>query len=288
MSKSVVSSRVSVLASVVAFSVAGLLATSTQAALIAYEGFDYSAGTPLTGGAPTGGTGWAAGWNQGSKKWGVITSGLSYPGLVVTGNNVGGKFENGADDRPGAARTLSTSISSGTFYVSALFRTSGFEGNNYAYSLFLRNATVVSTAGSFGFRYDTSRPVGQQYVPVIAGSSNVNGNPLVLASAVTGVANDSTNLLVARVNMTLGTIAVFVNPTVGLTEPTPTMSAAFVNTSPINSAGVYGWQRTEQSWDEIRIGNTFADVTPMIPEPASLGLLVLGGLMTLSRRRRSH
>jgi hypothetical protein len=36
-------------------------------------------------------------------------------------------------------------------------------------------------------------------------------------------------------------------------------------------------------WDEIRIGDTFADVAP-IPEPAVLGLLAIG-ILFLARRR---
>jgi len=36
--------------------------------------------------------------------------------------------------------------------------------------------------------------------------------------------------------------------------------------------------------DEIRIGTTLADVIP-VPEPASVALLGLGGLMLLRRRR---
>ena len=37
--------------------------------------------------------------------------------------------------------------------------------------------------------------------------------------------------------------------------------------------------------DELRIGTTFADVTP-VPEPATISLLAIGGLMALRRRRR--
>ena len=39
------------------------------------------------------------------------------------------------------------------------------------------------------------------------------------------------------------------------------------------------------SWDEIRIGDTFADVAG-IPEPSSSALLGLGGLALILRRRK--
>jgi len=45
-----------------------------------------------------------------------------------------------------------------------------------------------------------------------------------------------------------------------------------------------GITRAGNAYDEIRIGDSFADVTP-IPEPASLALLGLGGLMMIRRRR---
>ena len=47
------------------------------------------------------------------------------------------------------------------------------------------------------------------------------------------------------------------------------------------------------TFDEIRLGNTFADVTtgvveqPAVPEPSSLGLLSIFGIGMMVRRRRS-
>ncbi len=40
------------------------------------------------------------------------------------------------------------------------------------------------------------------------------------------------------------------------------------------------------AFDEIRIGRTWRDVTPIVPEPTSLALLCLGGLSSLMLRRR--
>ncbi len=48
-------------------------------------------------------------------------------------------------------------------------------------------------------------------------------------------------------------------------------------------------QQTGTGFDEFRVGSTWADVTPntLIPEPASLALMGLGGLLMLGRSRRA-
>jgi len=42
----------------------------------------------------------------------------------------------------------------------------------------------------------------------------------------------------------------------------------------------------DAQFDEFRVGTTFADVAS-VPEPASLGLLAVGGVALLARRRRN-
>ena len=39
-------------------------------------------------------------------------------------------------------------------------------------------------------------------------------------------------------------------------------------------------------WDEIRMGTTWADVAPYVPEPATLFVLALGSGLALLRRRK--
>ena len=41
----------------------------------------------------------------------------------------------------------------------------------------------------------------------------------------------------------------------------------------------------DQTYDEIRFGATYADVSPAIPEPGSLALMGIGGLLIIRRRR---
>jgi len=263
---------------VAAFSVAGLLATSSQAALLAYDGFNYTSGSQLTTvGALNGGTGWGGGWVQtGQRPMAVTTGGYTYLNLPSVGN--GATPTN--NDRPGARRALATPITSGTVYVSALVAPGGYHENWYNSYVFLADDDE-SYSGSFGV--DAVSDSGGLWTPQIWGAGT---NPNTLALASTNVANGTVNLMVAKINLDLDTIHVFVNPTVGAAEPLATIDAAFTGPS-ISHVGFYSSTRSSVPWDEIRIGQTFADVTPMIPEPASLGLLGLGGLAML-RRRRSH
>jgi hypothetical protein len=45
---------------------------------------------------------------------------------------------------------------------------------------------------------------------------------------------------------------------------------------------------TDTSLDEIRVGDTWADVTSVTPEPTTIGLLGCGALALATRRRRKN
>ncbi len=67
------------------FLAAVMFATPLQAALISYEGFEYTANASLNG--RTGGTGWQSGWS-GANNVMITTPGRTFPGLATTGNSV--------------------------------------------------------------------------------------------------------------------------------------------------------------------------------------------------------
>jgi hypothetical protein len=76
----------------------------------------------------------------------------------------------------------------------------------------------------------------------------------------------------------------YVNPTPGGPEP---VSGVVKNNSNIGTvAGVTIYSTGAFSIDEFRLGETFADVTPTIPEPASLAMaLAVVTALTLARLR---
>ena len=47
------------------------------------------------------------------------------------------------------------------------------------------------------------------------------------------------------------------------------------------------WSATSGSWDEMRVGTTWADVTP-VPEPSTLALLGLTGIAAIGYRIRRN
>jgi hypothetical protein len=100
------------------------------------------------------------------------------------------------------------------------------------------------------------------------------------------------------VNVQFGTtnsefIDLFVNPPVGGTAPTTPDATLSISTgadllSPFSLVTLFGEPPASDLYDELRIGSTFASVTP-VPEPATLGLtcLVTVGWVTCWRRWRA-
>jgi hypothetical protein len=82
-------------------------------------------------------------------------------------------------------------------------------------------------------------------------------------------------------------VTMFVNPTPGAAAPdvAGTVMSTTTDLALLNVHFYPGSGSNEGAIDEIRLGATYADVTP-VPEPATMALVALGGLMPLLRRRR--
>jgi hypothetical protein len=97
-----------------------LTAGIANAALNAYEPFNYSLGSFANNTASTG-TGFTGNWTCGAS--GTVVAGLTYPGLTV-GNNA----LNSGSGRQFVS--FATPLSSGTKYISFLYKASGNMGGN--------------------------------------------------------------------------------------------------------------------------------------------------------------
>jgi hypothetical protein len=107
----------------------------------------------------------------------------------------------------------------------------------------------------------------------------------------TGIARDVNKTFLMVVRMAFGegndVIDLFVNPaSIGGTPPaTPDASVTVTDDLRFRSFRFYpGSGQNSGYLDEVRIGETYADVTPPVPEPAGV-LLALGGVLALRRVR---
>src|SRR5262245_12911562 len=138
LSKKLNSTRLQLIVALLIKMVFALAATNARATLAAYEPFNYPAGT-LTNGSPSTATGFTGNWTVSAFPQ-IVNTVLSYPGLTP----INRAYQHAA---AGAQTTvaLASPLSSGTKYISYLFKGSGnsggdtvgvfFKGNN-ASSLF--------------------------------------------------------------------------------------------------------------------------------------------------------
>lgn len=260
------------------------LPTAAPAGFIAYEGFNYPVtnlprGTPLNG--QNGGTGFSGPWSvlPGSPtpptNYVINTTGsLSYPGLSTSGNQA--SIEQSSQIN-GLRRSFSQDLNGQVYYLSALIRPLG----------------TVATAQFFGLALDSlggtdvfvGKPgnANQWSLENVGGTGQSRSN----YTAVSG----QTDLLVLKMDLTSGLdeFTLWVNPILGPTDP-PSFSAFKGDVNVGELDGLVLYSTGAFAIDEIRLGTSFAEVTPAaVPEPSSLALLSLCGLCGAGaawRRRR--
>lgn len=289
-----------------------LQSQSTHAQLIAYEGFDYPAGSDLS--TLNGGIGWATPWGTNSSgttlsgnaagDW-ITGSSLSYMdafgnSLVTSGNSL---FLTGTNGTSQPFRTLSTTIGTngGTAWVSFMAYRSGPTTNNtlQTFNPYPRGANVSfytnnSERIAIG---NASAAISNNFSIVPAGSG---GN-----AQQSGYDYSDLSLVVLRFDYaepgapnTNDAVYMFINPTLGVE---PTLAEAVVSTNnwfdftfnrvrPFAGGNAANQPYAELSVDELRVGTTFADVTPFTPVPEP-SIFALGGAGILAfawalRRRR--
>ncbi|MDB6079527.1 MAG: hypothetical protein JWO82_3274 [Akkermansiaceae bacterium] len=211
------------------------------ASLLAYDGFDYPAGSTLTG--KTGPLGFSSAYTAVASGTPVSAAGYAYGDLAVAGNKVDFAGTNGS----GAFGILSNpSYTPGTtVYFSYLMRVTADTG--YAGLSLFQGATETLFTGN------------------VSGNGNFFGiDPKSGASVNSTVSGAKLSLLVYRIDFTAtgATIKLYVNPTSGDEPATPNLTVT--RTTPLTydrirlqSSSVTG------SLDEFRLGTTFADVAPV-------------------------
>jgi hypothetical protein len=267
------------------------ISSGARGQIIAYEGFAYTVGQSLAG--QNGGSGFAAPWTVGAgtatvRSGSLVPAAPSTP-LAETGNSVGVSAD-AVTNVGDAVRTLATPIvgtPGTTAWVSVVMKGTGTT------PLTSQGALVVSNGAGVGFSITTGATGGG--LPPFNPPANANWS---LGDAGTGAAEASSSvsdtlqsLLVARVNFgaTNDAVDLFVNPPPGGSPPGSSNAsltlphAASFSTVEIDLASVD--TTSAALFDEIRLGTTFASVTPVgVPEPGTLLTVGFAGACIAARR----
>ncbi len=263
----------------------GLSPNSLQAGLLAYEGFGYvdPIGTPITG--LNGGTGWLAAYPAPNNATVVLGENLSYPGLTSAGwgldfNGGSGTLTTGRDWASSA-----NSPADGTYWYSFLTRQ---DSAGRGTLMIFKSTSSGDGQNGFGLRIDNNG--GSPQFKAWSPTQTAGGN-LDFAGGY-----GATYFVLGRVDILSGsystnTVWVYQDTTsIPDTEPVSGGSTVAVDwavasggsTLRTTLSGRAFSNNTGLNYDEIRIGQSFADVA-LVPEP-STAVLLLAGVALLFRR----
>lgn len=251
-----------------------------------------------------------AGWTttgNGTNNDFIAASNLTHSGLAA---GTAGSFGMDGSQNQGYRTNYSGSVlaSNATIFYSFLFRldaigslsTVGYSSGFAGLSNSALTAAGNGMVSSWGIRKDSAdgTKFNLSVDGAFRGSSNNSTQIVGLGAwASTGGTQfdvGTTYLLVASYTNATSTSSFWVNPassSFGGIAPTATATDSAVATANIQSIMLWSISNTSLStaaWtvDAFRVGNTYADVTP-VPEPATWGLLTLGLCALIFLRRRA-
>ena len=225
-----------------------------HAALNAYEPFNYTTSIPNATASTA--TGFSGNWACGTTP--SIVAGLTYASLPVANSS----FSSTSGRQ---SVTFANSLSSGTKWISFLFNQTGNNGGNHCGVYFPNGGT-----GLF-FGYGLAPFSGTQG-GLGLGSLNTVGNATQgatsLASSFLGTYGSTPYLVAIKIDFNTSgandTVTVYLNPTANLA--TPIVAATYtVTTFDVGTITGIGFQNPGGGFaikaDEIRVGDTYADVS---------------------------
>lgn len=255
-----------------------------SAALLAHDDYDYTVGKVVNNNSANpdfnGGFGWANSWSSwdgspsrpeaGSLTFGNLATSGNHFAVPLTGRNRDGA-QRELDSTVLAAFNSAGNLSGVSRWISLIVRPEAGVTDNFTLSF--------SNSGGGGYN-------GPQKIQTSGGYYGFNSKDGFISSGVAVSTNPV--FLVFKIdfidaNHTNGTL--YVNPTPGLAAPDVTGTShaikQFFATAEVSQTGA-GWAQ-----DELRLGETYQDVAPAVPEPTALaGLGVALPALALRRRRR--
>lgn len=251
--------------------VLGAASPASHAALLVYEGFNYTAGSTVTG--QTGGSGnWNGAW-AGSSSYIVSTPGLTYTGLSTSGNAA---FDNTGPFQSNLRAYTGVNGSDGSvLWMSALVNAATLNNDLRLYGL--ADNGVLGGDGGAGIYIGGG--IVNTRIGFGSGTSSLTytlGTTFLVVAKYEFSDTAGADKITLWVNPSLAT-----TPTTGGASQSGNFSASWVTSPMMGFRGGNNWTGTV---DEIRLGTTFADV--VVPEPGAFSLACLGGLGLLLRSRR--
>ncbi len=251
------------------------LSNLCHASLNAYEPFNYSS---LANGTNATAAGFTGQWTCGSTP--SVVSGLTYTGLPVADSALSS----------GSARqfvSLANSLSTGTKWISFLFKTSAADPGANINGVYFPNG---GTGLWFGFGLSPYSPTQGQ---LGIGSMNTAGTAALGAASLAqlGLGTYGTTYLVAiqiqfNTSGTNDTVTVYLNPVANQATPgvAAAGSAAAFDVGTITGVGLNVQGAGSIMVDEIRVGDTYGDVVGYvnIPPNAPTGLNATSGTNLVS------
>jgi hypothetical protein len=290
----------------------GFAANAAQGAAVVYEPFAFGQGDTLLNGN-AGGTGLTGSWVA-PDGGAVESTNLTYGALPTSGSATVAKGWNSGSPRIGIAPgTLNGLLDDGgELWMSFLYKYGADINHRFGIGigdshitmngdLFDEDSNASTDEQGIGFAevWNSGRPA----IPTIWDTNdydggNMNGAPTLTTTTAPGLVGtsqigftataDETYLIVLHAQWGADGAT---NDTVTLYTPGTdlTLGSAVATYQAIVSQDSFDTlfftaDQTIGDLDEIRIGATYNDVVP-VPEPASLALIGLGGLMMIRRRR---
>lgn len=287
------------------------------------EGDQLDGKSPLGEGTPLR-TGFTANWTRSSDSQMVpdqiVPGSLEYGSLLTTGNSllqvsdiVASPDATWSSDTSGNRIAVPAGVvpltTGSTLWISFLLERNESQGNDFDPATGFRDFASFQLQPSSGsiisigeLEYRNGPGTG---IPIAEGSKNlgifqsahlVSKAPQVTANSGMTLEVGEVVFMVARITFNsvenaadatnpFEQMDLFVNPALDSTPVSPTATTQVSLQSLSALRIVTGWAPTRFSFDEIRLGSTYADVAP-VPEPSTFGLCALGAIAAYSRRRR--